>query len=110
MRKRLVDDVSITELLEMRESGLTNREIAARLDCSYQTVLRYIGHADFRKKRQASSKIETAPVVHGCWQLIEQEKVFGMCSSCGRLGVLWWRYCPDCGTKMDMKSDTEAEV
>lgn len=44
-RKRLSDDVSISELLEMRKEGLTNREIAERLDVSPTTIYHYIGKA-----------------------------------------------------------------
>ena len=43
MRKKLSEDVSVREMRELREDGLTNRQIAEKLDCTYQTVLRYIG-------------------------------------------------------------------
>lgn len=43
MREPLTNSVSVQELLEMRESGLTNQQIAERLDIGYSTVCRYIG-------------------------------------------------------------------
>lgn len=35
--------VTPSEMLRMREDGMSNRDIAKSLDISYQTVLRYIG-------------------------------------------------------------------
>lgn len=42
-RSSLLDSVSVQELQEMRDSGLTNMEIAKRLDVGYSTVCRYLG-------------------------------------------------------------------
>lgn len=53
MRRKLLDDVSMQELYGMREQGLSNTEIAERLDCSYVTVLRYMGKSDNRRERRA---------------------------------------------------------
>lgn len=45
--------------------------------------------------------IEAAPVVHGEWI---KETVLSKCSVCGfRLGADTYRYCPNCGAKMDGK-------
>lgn len=35
--------VSVSEMLHMREQGLSNKDIANLLEISYPTVLRYIG-------------------------------------------------------------------
>lgn len=43
MKKRLSREVTIQEMLSMREQGMTNSDIAASLECHYQTVLKYIG-------------------------------------------------------------------
>lgn len=43
MYKPLYKDLSKSELLSMRESGMSNREIADSLAVSYNTVLRLIG-------------------------------------------------------------------
>ena len=40
---KLTREVSISEMLEMRDRGMTNKEIAQSLDVSYQTVLNHIG-------------------------------------------------------------------
>ena len=39
----LLKDVSRDELLSMRASGMTNRDIANALGVNYQTVLKHIG-------------------------------------------------------------------
>lgn len=41
--RNLTKDVSISELMHMREEGMSNKEIAERLDVSYITILRLIG-------------------------------------------------------------------
>lgn len=41
MRKKC--DVTASEMLEMRNQGLSNKDIANCLDISYATVLKYIG-------------------------------------------------------------------
>lgn len=42
-RKKLTDEVSVQEMLEYRQQGLKNSEIADRLDVSYRTIYNYIG-------------------------------------------------------------------
>ena len=41
--RSLLNDVSLSELQELRAEGLSNREIAEKLDIGYQTVLKYLG-------------------------------------------------------------------
>ena len=43
MRKKLLDDVSVNELLEFRNEGYTNSQIAEMLDVSTQTIYSIIG-------------------------------------------------------------------
>lgn len=43
MYRRLSRDVTAAELPVLRESGMTNQDIADSLDVSYQTVIRMIG-------------------------------------------------------------------
>lgn len=43
MRKKLMDEVSVNELLEFRNEGYTNSQIAKMLDVSSQTVYSIIG-------------------------------------------------------------------
>lgn len=51
MREPLTNSVSVQELLEMRESGLSNQQIAERLDVGYSTICRYIGKNPKQAKR-----------------------------------------------------------
>ena len=48
----LIRDVSVSELMGMRESGMSNKEIASALDISYQTVLRFIGKQPSSLRKQ----------------------------------------------------------
>lgn len=40
---KLTNEISIPELLKMRESGMSNSEIAESLDVNYTTICRYLG-------------------------------------------------------------------
>lgn len=44
--RKLIDEVSVQEMLELRRRGYKNSEIAAQLDVTPQTILRYIGRND----------------------------------------------------------------
>lgn len=56
MKTSLSHDISRSELLTMREMGMTNAEIARSLDTTPATIIRYIGlqPAGLRKKRKHS--------------------------------------------------------
>ena len=41
--KRISEEISHNEMMQMREQGMSNKEIASALGISYATVLRYIG-------------------------------------------------------------------
>lgn len=43
MKKSLLKEVSLSELQSMRAQGLSNKEIAQRLDCSTHTIYAYLG-------------------------------------------------------------------
>ena len=43
MRRKTIQDITVAEMKKMRESGMTNQEIAASLEISYKSVLRHIG-------------------------------------------------------------------
>ena len=62
----LVREVSPSELLHMREDGMSNQEIANALDVSYQTVLRVIGKqpSNLRKPavRNFAAPMNAAPI------------------------------------------------
>lgn len=43
-----------------------------------------------------------APVVHGCWVLVDtNEEQFFVCSKCGKKEYWESDYCPNCGCRMD---------
>lgn len=43
MKRKIIDEVSINEMLEMRKQGMSNKDIARALEISHVTVLKYIG-------------------------------------------------------------------
>lgn len=53
---------------------------------------------------------DVAPVVHGHWETILDELGnygFEKCSACGdKYGSFTYRYCPNCGAKMDERVGT----
>ena len=51
----------------------------------------------------AAPTIDAAPVVHGKWEVSMSPFWDAKCSECGfRTKTDWkWRYCPECGAKMD---------
>ena len=63
----ILKSVSISEMLHMRETGLSNAEIADKIGCSKQTVIRHIGRAPFVKpgrgrKKKGSDSLGLPPV------------------------------------------------
>lgn len=50
--------------------------------------------------------INAAPVVHGCWITKPPKYGYGksrcsVCSVCGESGRKSWKFCPNCGARMD---------
>ena len=45
--------------------------------------------------------LEAVPVVHARWKMTDSP----YCSSCNRIAVLKYRYCPNCGARMDGGAD-----
>lgn len=59
----ILKSVSISEMLHLREQGLTNGQIADKIGCSQATVIRHIGKAPFRKSREDNRKAKPLPPV-----------------------------------------------
>lgn len=55
----ILKSVSISEMLHMREMGLSNAEIADKIGCSYMTVTRHLGKAPFVKPGRGRKKKES---------------------------------------------------
>jgi len=65
MARKLLSDLSIDELLGMRNSGMTNTDIANALDISYASVYRLIGKqpASMRASCHAANLPPTQPAL-----------------------------------------------
>ena len=67
--------------------------------------MRFVFWQDIEK----APTIDAVPVVHGRWQRIVVDRRHQIegdeCSACGfvygGLGIVYFRYCPNCGAKMD---------
>lgn len=57
-RPSILKTVSISEMLHLRDAGLSNAEIADKIGCSYGTVNRHIGKAPFVKPGRGRKKKE----------------------------------------------------
>ncbi len=62
MSKKLASSVSISELLAMREQGLTNYQIAERLGVTYRTIVSYIGKQPKGLRAPMGSRKGTKPL------------------------------------------------
>lgn len=62
--RRLTDQVSVDEMLKMREAGMTNQDIANSLNASVITVRRYIGTQAGNRSRRMETPVRAtaAPV------------------------------------------------
>jgi hypothetical protein len=79
----LLKTVSMQELQEMRDSGLSNAEIAQRLDVGYSTVCRYLGRGKSEtrapwgslkeKAKDVGKPAEKPPVLKCVSRILEYE-------------------------------------
>lgn len=78
--RKLIDDVTVEEMRKMRESGMTNMDIARALDVSYPTVHRHLGAQPSRGGRVASTinvtprfeEVRTEPVYNGVLPVVNR--------------------------------------
>ena len=67
-RRRLDLDVTVQEMLRLREEGMSNKQIAGQLDVHYNTILKYIGKEP-RSPRTSVVKNERGQErAWCCWQ------------------------------------------
>ncbi len=97
MRRKLLDDVTIQEMLTMRESGMTNDDIANALGVSYPTVYRAIGKQPSRGGWVARSiHVKTQRVEA---QTEEHDAVLPVVNRVTSLAGKWATYSVDAGEK-----------
>lgn len=87
MKRKFIDDVSISEMQKMREAGMTNQDIANALDVSYQTVYKYIGQQPQGMRKRyarigAQVKEEEAAHLVVTYRTVELEGEFAAYSIC----------------------------
>ena len=91
-RRRLSKDVSTSEMLRLREEGMSNRQIAAQLDVHYNTVLKYIGKEP-RNPRTSVVKNERGAVGKAMVKAFNDrynqgaKRSIKTCNSCSNCGV-----------------------
>jgi len=111
IRQSLTKTVSVSELRQMRDSGLTNREIAKRLDCSPATVGRYLGPPDLRahgRKKCGAGKEVTPDMAADMQRLYREGRSIN--SIAERFGVGWQttkKIVAGSKLKLDMPPDPE---
>lgn len=91
-RRRLSMDVSTSEMLRLREEGMSNSQIAAQLDVSHKTILRYIGKEP-RETKDNKPKTEYGAVGKAMVKAFnakynqDAKRSIKICNSCSNCGV-----------------------
>lgn len=91
-RRRLSKDVSTSEMLRLREEGMSNKKIAAQLDVHYNTVLNYIG-PEPKKPKAEKPKTERGSVgkamvkAFNARYIQEPKRSIQACKTCSNRGV-----------------------
>ena len=67
--------------------------------------IRGVSFARVKKHIEDAPIVDAVEVVHGRWEkrLVDAEMQYYTddCSICGCSGEYWYKYCPNCGAKMD---------
>ena len=97
---RPIDADALIENYNLKDATKYGNKDAEQQNHSYSTMMLY----EVADMIDDAPTIEAVPVVHGEWI---KETVLSKCSVCGfRLGADTYRYCPNCGAKMDGKAET----
>ena len=67
MKRKLSKDLSMSELLELRAEGMTNKQIAEQLGVSVSTVYNYIGR---RSQAVKYAEVQNKPCPVLAWLLM----------------------------------------
>lgn len=72
-RRKLLKDISMSELLQLRADGWSNREIADKLGVCYATVLHHIGKQPRENRGEGAARPVARPEPQ------KQERTFTVC-------------------------------
>ena len=87
MARRLSRDVSVSEMLRLREEGVSNKQIAAQLDVHYNTVLKYIGPERKKPKAEQGSVGRAMVKAFNARYNKEPKRSMQTCKTCSNCGV-----------------------
>lgn len=66
--------------------------------------LEYFGPKEMQMLLDRIPTVDAEPVRHGRWIRMDDTFTKWQCSECGsKYHNIQWRFCPDCGAKMDLK-------
>lgn len=83
MARKLTDEISLEELKQLREEGLTNKQIADRLDINYVTVKRYLGkQPDGLRAAYGSNQTKVKDVEKPAMQVVQAPKTDLILTQC----------------------------
>lgn len=68
-RRKIMDDVTVAEMQKLREQGMSNQEIADSLECSYNSVVRFIGKQPKELRKKPERKRE--PMQTREWEITQ---------------------------------------
>lgn len=86
-RRRLDLDVSVQEMLRLRDEGMSNKQIAGQLDVHYRTVLKYIGKEPREPKNERGAVGKAMVKALNDKYNQEAKRSIKTCNSCSNCGV-----------------------
>lgn len=86
-RRRLDLDVTVQEMLRLREEGMSNKQIAGQLDVHYNTILRYIGKEPRKHKNERGDVGKAMIKAFNDRYNQEAKRSIKTCNSCSNCGV-----------------------
>ena len=86
-RRRLDLDVTIQEMLRLREEGMSNKQIAAQLDVHYNTILKYIGKEPRKPNNERGAVGKAMVRAFNAKYNQEEKRSIKICNSCSNCGV-----------------------
>ena len=97
----------------MKDELIRRRDVLSCLHLDYKDVV-YIDKRETAKLINAIKAVDTVSVVRGKWidrsdggRILYPWYEFYECNKCGQYGTRVWRYCPNCGAKMDGEREDE---